>query len=101
MTAVYIINMLSTPILKNKTPFELLFGTLPSYSNMKVFGCLSFAANISIPPDKFKPCGVPCVFLGYPAHQKEYTLLNLFTNVIFVSRDVTIYEQTFSFHPSV
>ncbi|GKB65306.1 retrovirus-related pol polyprotein from transposon TNT 1-94 [Tanacetum coccineum] len=47
--------------------------------------------------DKFSPRGVPCLFLGYPQHQKGYKLLNLLTKKKFVSRDVQFYEHVFPY----
>lgn len=57
------------------------------------------ATNHDLGTDKFKPRGIPCVFLGYPSTQKGYKLLNLTTNKCFVSRDVTFMEYVFPFHP--
>lgn len=98
MTAVHIINRLLTPVLQKKTPYEVLYGTPPSYEHLRVFGCLAFATNPSHPSDKFAARGVPCVFLGYPSSQKGYKLLNLTTMQSFVSRDVKFHETTFPFH---
>lgn len=98
MTAVYLLNRLPTPILGNKTPFELLFNSVPDYDRMRTFGCLVFASNPENTIDKFKPKGVPCVFIGYPVSQKGYKLLDLTTNTEFVSRDVKFTEHVFPFH---
>ncbi|CAN1189995.1 Retrovirus-related Pol polyprotein from transposon TNT 1-94 [Linum perenne] len=38
--SVHILNRLPTTILSNKTPFEVLYGTKPDYSHLRVFGCL-------------------------------------------------------------
>lgn len=46
MTASYLINRLPTPLLANKSPFEVLFHKSPSYTHLKVFGCLPFASTI-------------------------------------------------------
>lgn len=97
LTAAYITNRLPTPILNNKTTFEMLHEEPATYSNLRVFGCLAFAYNPSRHTDKMSPKGVPCVFLGYPSTQKGYRLLNLFTNEIFVSRDIKWYENIFPY----
>ncbi|XP_074345088.1 uncharacterized protein LOC141684147 [Apium graveolens] len=95
LTAVYLFNRLPTPVLGNKTPYEVLFEKLPEYDHIKAYGCLAFAANPSQHGDKFGPRGVPCVFVGYPFNQKGYNLLDLTTKRTFVSRDVTFHESIF------
>nr|GEU96798.1 retrovirus-related Pol polyprotein from transposon TNT 1-94 [Tanacetum cinerariifolium] len=57
----------------------------------------SMASNLDRTVDKFSPRGVPCLFLGYPQHQKGYKLLNLLTKKKFVSRDVQVYEHVFPY----
>ena len=97
LTAVHIINKLPSPILNNKSPFEKLYGKIPSYEHLKVFGCLCFASTLIHHRTKFDPKSVPCVFLGYPFSVKGYKLLNLFTKRIFISRDVIFHETIFPF----
>ena len=96
-TAPYIINRLPTPVLNNKTPFEVLFGKKPSYAHLKIFGCLAFAYNPQRTTDKFEPRGVPCVFLGYSDTEKGYSLLSMLTQRCFVSRDMRFVEHVFPF----
>ncbi|PWA57052.1 hypothetical protein CTI12_AA412910 [Artemisia annua] len=55
------------------------------------------ASNPSRIADKFDSRGVPCLFLGYPQHQKGYKLLNLLNHSRFVSRDVVFYEHIFPY----
>ena len=38
----YVINRLPSQVIYNVSPFERLYGTSPSYSNLKVFGCACF-----------------------------------------------------------
>ncbi|XP_074343104.1 uncharacterized protein LOC141680916 [Apium graveolens] len=95
MTAVYLLNRLPTHVLGNHSPYAVLFHKEPDYDALKIFGCLTFASNPEHTIDKFKPKGVPCVFLGYPVSQKGYKLLDLTTRHEFVSRDVTFAENVF------
>lgn len=53
-TAVHIINRLPTSLLSRQTPFERLYGKLPSYSHIRVFGCLAYATAVHV-PHKFAP----------------------------------------------
>ncbi|GKC18112.1 retrovirus-related pol polyprotein from transposon TNT 1-94, partial [Tanacetum coccineum] len=41
-SATYIINRLPTPLLKNKSPFQLLFNQAPQYDNFRTFGCQDY-----------------------------------------------------------
>ena len=41
-TAVYLINRMPSVTTTHKSPFELLYGHLPDYSNLKIFGCTAY-----------------------------------------------------------
>lgn len=79
LTAAHIINRLPTPVLDNKTPYEILYNEPTPYEHLRVFGCLAFASNPLHTAYKFAPRSVPSVFIGYPPTNKGYRLLNLTT----------------------
>lgn len=95
LTACFTINRLPTPLLHNKSPFEVLFGIVPNYSILRPFGCLCFPNLRSYRCHKLEPTSSPCVFLGYSSTQKGYRCLRLDTRVIIVSRSVRFVETSF------
>lgn len=52
------------------TPYEMLYGKLPPYDHMKIFGCLCFVVNLKSMKDKFDNKGIPSVFFGYSRTQR-------------------------------
>nr|XP_016482304.1 PREDICTED: uncharacterized protein LOC107803184 [Nicotiana tabacum] len=63
-------------VLAHKSPYELLLGKPPSLTYLKVIGCLCFAINL-IGHDKFAPRAARLALLGYAAHLKGYTLMDM------------------------
>lgn len=64
-TAVFVINRLSSSLLGDKSPFELLFNSPPNYAIFKPFGCRVFPYLRDYAANKISPHSRPCIFLGY------------------------------------
>nr|GMC55562.1 Retrovirus-related Pol polyprotein from transposon TNT 1-94 [Ipomoea batatas] len=95
--AVYIINRLPSTALDNNIPYQILFGKVPQYQHLRVFGCLAFAMIPSCQRSKLSPGARKCMFLGFANGVKGYKLHDLQTKEIFLSRDVSFYENSFPF----
>lgn len=97
LTTVYILNRTPSLLLNGLTPYEMLFQTPPDFHKLKVFGCLCYAIVVPHPTDKFAPCAIKGVFVGYPFATKGYRVLDLQTKKVLVCRDVHFFETIFSF----
>ena len=96
LAATHIINKLPMANLNWTTPFERLHGKPPTYDDLRVIGCLSFAANLK-PTDKFDTRAKRCILVGYSLGHKGYKLYDLNTKKTFHSRDVLFHETVFPF----
>ncbi|KAJ9558897.1 hypothetical protein OSB04_013511 [Centaurea solstitialis] len=95
--AVYTINRLPTPLLLNKSPFEMLFSTPPNYENFRPFGCRVFPYLRDYSKNKFSPRSRPCIFIGYSTHYKGYRCLDPVTHRIYITRHAQFDELEFPF----
>uniref|UniRef100_A0A2N9F0V1 Integrase catalytic domain-containing protein n=1 Tax=Fagus sylvatica TaxID=28930 RepID=A0A2N9F0V1_FAGSY len=97
LTAVYTINRIPSPTAHKKSPFELLYGKLPDYSSLRVFGCVCFVSLPSHERNKLEPRSRLCWFLGYGIFQKGFRCYDPISRRLRISRHVEFWEhQTFS-----
>lgn len=64
--AIYHINRVPTPVLKNGSPFECLFNSKPNFFKLKIFGCLCYPWLRPYTSHKLEQRSKACLFLGYP-----------------------------------
>nr|GEY06613.1 hypothetical protein [Tanacetum cinerariifolium] len=72
LTTTYVINRIPTAHNSSLSPFEKLYGTLPDYVLLRVFGCTCFVLKPHVERTKLSSNSTLCVFLGYGVSQKGY-----------------------------
>ncbi|KAL4582843.1 hypothetical protein LXL04_007404 [Taraxacum kok-saghyz] len=92
-TAVYTINRHPTPVLQNKSPYELLHKTLPGYDLLRVWGCACFVQLQSHERSKLEPRSRLCCFIGYGIEHKGYRCWDPISKRLRISRHVTFWEH--------
>ena len=104
MTAIHLINRLSSRILGMKSPLELLEEKYPEVKLktgllVKLFGCIGYVYSPAHRTDKWSTKGLKCVFVGYLTTQKGYKLYHPITKKYIVSKDVVFDENQFFYKP--
>ncbi|KAJ0836346.1 putative RNA-directed DNA polymerase [Helianthus annuus] len=96
-TATYIINRLPSGVLDNKSSFEILFSTQPTYPNFRVFGCRVYPYLRDYAPNKLAPRSIPCIFMGYATQYKGYKCLDPQSSRMYVTRHARFNETSFPY----
>ena len=93
LTFVYTINWCPSPIVQNQTPYDMLFGSSPSYNLLRVFGCVCFVLLHDHERNKLQSRSCLCCFLGYGISQKGYRCYDPISKRLRVSRHVVCWEH--------
>jgi hypothetical protein len=94
----HIINIILTPcFLSNKSPHELLYSVIPSYSHLKVFGCLAYVSTLSRNRTKFDSRATPCVFIGCSYGTEGFKFFSFHNHFVIISRHAIFHETIFSY----
>ena len=95
--AVHLINKLPTQILKNRSPYQLVYNQEPEYSSLKNFGCTCYPCLRPYSTSKLDSRSERCVFLGYSAFHSGYRCLSLASGKLYTSCDVTFIENIYPY----
>ncbi|KAG8478680.1 hypothetical protein CXB51_028518 [Gossypium anomalum] len=87
---IFLINRSPFVAIEKKTPQELWSGNPSNYSDLKIFGCPTYA---HVDNEKLEPRSIKCVFLGYKAGVKGYKLWCPENRKVVISIDV-IFDET-------
>eukprot|EP00794_Sanderia_malayensis_P002321 gene2321-biopygen2063 len=93
--AVYVDNCSPTTALKDKTPFECLFGQKQNVSHLRVFGCLTYVLVPSCQRRKLDAKARKAIFVGYPPGIKGYKVYDIEKKCFIISRNVKFLETRF------
>jgi hypothetical protein len=91
-TACYVSYKIYLRVNKKKTCYELMHGRTPKVGHFHVFGCKCFILKKGRKLDKFEARSVDGIFFGYASHSRAYRVLNLETNQIVETCEVTFDE---------
>jgi hypothetical protein len=91
-TPCYVSNRIYLRVHKKKTCYGLMHGRTPKVSHFHVFGCKCFILKIGRKLDKSEARSVDGIFFGYACHSRAFRLLNLETNQIVETLEVTFDE---------
>lgn len=86
---------MSTPVLHNKSLFEMLFGTYPLLTHLQIFGCACFPLLKPYNTTKLQAQITKCVFLGYVRYYEGCLCYHVRTKRMFISMHVIFDEQNF------
>jgi len=93
LTAISLINTISSSYSSSLSPFEKLYGYVPDYPSCRVFSCTCFVLHPHVERSKLSSRSVICVFLGYGEGKKGYRCFDPITQKLYMSRHVVFLED--------
>jgi len=93
LTAVSLINTITSSHSSCLSHFENLYGYVPDYSSFRVFSCTCFVLRPHVERNKLSSRSTICVFLGYGEGKKGYRCFDPITQKLYVSRHVVFLEH--------
>ena len=94
LCAAYIKNRCPSSAIRNKTPYELWYGHVPSVKHLRIFGSTCYALIPKVHRNKLGARSRKCIFLGYSNTSKAYRLYDEVNKKFVVSRDVIFLESS-------
>jgi len=94
LCAVYIKNRCPSNAIRNKTPYEMWNGNIPSVNHLRVFDSTYYALIPKVHRNKLGTRSRMCIFLGYSNTSKAYRLYDEVNKKFVVSRDVIFLETS-------
>lgn len=91
---VYIKNMCPYNAIKNKTPYEMWYGHIPSVRHLRVFCSNCYALIPKEQRNKLSARSHKCIFLEYSNTSKAYNLYDEVNKKFIISRDVMFLESS-------
>jgi hypothetical protein len=101
LTAVSLINTISSSHSSDLSHFKKLYGHVPDYFSFRVFCCTCFVLHPYAERSKLSSHSAICVFLGYGEGKKGYCCFDPITHKLYMSRHVVFFSiyLSFLFHP--
>jgi hypothetical protein len=91
-TACYVSNRIYLRVHKKRTCYELMHDHTPKVKHFYVFGCKYFILKKGKKLNRFEAMSVDGIFFGYASHPRAFRVLNLETNQIVETCEVTFDE---------